>query len=232
MSQIEKTKQIAFDFAKPLIILAFLTTIIRLANLDISIQSLFFEKGQGWVYGNMWLWKFLYKYGVFPGFALSIIGLSTLLLAAFFPRSILANYKKKALFLILLLALGPGLIVNVTFKENWGRPRPRETIVFEGNNKFLEVWQLGQDKDFHSFPSGHASMGFYLLAPYFLLRRRSSSSKKPILVLTGGIGYGLLMGLARMAQGGHFFSDVICSAGFVYLSGLALFYIMKFDQDR
>jgi membrane-associated PAP2 superfamily phosphatase len=50
-------------------------------------------------------------------------------------------------------------------------------------------------------------------------------------VLAGGLSYGLLMGVARMAQGGHFPSDVLWAGGMVYLVGLTLSRLMQLDAD-
>ena len=46
-----------------------------------------------------------------------------------------------------------------------------------------------------------------------------------------GLSYGALLGLERMVLGGHFASDVVWSAGFVYLIGLALYYLLKLDRE-
>jgi lipid A 4'-phosphatase len=60
------------------------------------------------------------------------------------------------------------------------------------------------------------------------------------LVLSGGVSkavfafsvcYGALIGFARVAQGGHFFSDVVFSFIFVYLTAKILFYLM-FDRFK
>jgi membrane-associated PAP2 superfamily phosphatase len=42
-----------------------------------------------------------------------------------------------------------------------------------------------------------------------------------------GLGYGSLVGLARMLQGAHFLSDVLWALGFVYLTALASFYLLR-----
>jgi membrane-associated PAP2 superfamily phosphatase len=70
-----------------------------------------------------------------------------------------------------------------------------------------------------SFPSGHASMGFYLMAPAFLLFHRRRLAHSFVLV---GLAGGLALGITRILQGAHFPSDVLWSAGFVYLSSLAM----------
>ena len=49
------------------------------------------------------------------------------------------------------------------------------------------------------------------------------------LALLAGACYGALMGVARMAQGGHFPSDVLWAGGVVYLVGLSLYYLLRLD---
>ncbi|HBH49073.1 MAG TPA: PAP2 family protein, partial [Bacteroidales bacterium] len=43
--------------------------------------------------------------------------------------------RRWALMMILTIVLGPGLLVNATFKDNWGRPRPNEIVEFGGKEK-------------------------------------------------------------------------------------------------
>src|SRR5215472_17500693 len=43
---------------------------------------------------------------------------------------------RKMIFLILTIAIGPGLIVNLGLKDHWGRPRPYQTEDFNGQSPF------------------------------------------------------------------------------------------------
>jgi hypothetical protein len=36
------------------------------------------------------------------------------------------------LFILLSVILGPGLLVNLVFKDHWGRPRPRQVVALGG----------------------------------------------------------------------------------------------------
>ncbi|RNA64165.1 phosphatase PAP2 family protein [Prosthecochloris sp. ZM_2] len=79
---------------------------------------------------------------------------------------------------------------------------------------------VGFGKRYNSFPNGHASVGFFMIFPYFLYRNRHR-----LVALTwlgGGMAYGTLMGVGRMAQGGHFASDTLWAAAFICLSGVML----------
>jgi hypothetical protein len=71
-------------------------------------------------------------------------------------------------------------------------------------------------------------MGFYLAIPYLFLRNR-----KKILaytVLAAGIGYGIIIGIARMMAGGHFASDVLWAGLIVWLVALAGYYLFRVDK--
>jgi len=214
-----------FDILAPVLILALVTILFRVTDLDLELQNLFFVQGKGWAYGDLNPWYFLYHYGNIP--AISIAAGSFLVMAGSFRLPQFVHLRRKALFLILLMLIGPGLIVNVIFKDHWGRPRPRELKMFSGQERFVPVWEKGVSASGKSFPSGHASMGFYLLSPYFVLRKRSR--RWAMFFLGLGLSYGALMGLGRMIQGGHFASDVIWSGGFVYLCGVWLYHQLGID---
>lgn len=207
-------------------IMILLTALLAAAKLDLGWERHFYVPGAGWVYGNAAPWHFLYRFGVIPAYL--VAGGSLLLYAAGYITERPRRFRRGALFFVLLLALGPGLLVNTVFKDHWGRPRPRQMQIFGGNREFHQVWQDGTPGEGESFPSGHASAAFYLVAPYFVLRRRAR--KCAYLALAAGSCYGILMGVARMAQGGHFASDVLWAAGIDYLVGAVLCYLLKLDE--
>jgi len=180
----------------------------------------------GWYLKDQPVFKFVYHYGNIPALLLAIAGL--LLLGLSFQALKWAKWRKIGLFLLLAMLLGPGLIINAALKDNWGRPRPRNVNDYGGKYAFEKVLSVDTSSPGKSFPCGHCSMGFYLLIPWFVLRKR-----KPLLArisLFTGIFYGLLIGIARMAQGGHWCSDVVFSGIIVYLTGAVLFYALKLDK--
>ncbi|SEH49287.1 phosphatase PAP2 family protein [Magnetospirillum fulvum] len=121
-----------------------------------------------------------------------------------------------AVYLLACLALGPGLAVNVVLKDNWGRPRPSTIAEFSGPKTYVRPFVLSdQCNDNCSFSSGHAALGFWAVAFALLAppRRRQLSVAAALL-------FGSLVGLARIAQGGHFLSDVLVSG--LLVSGLCL----------
>jgi len=218
----EMKHYIAMDFLLPIIILSICSATLAYSNLDIGIQRLLYSESGGWFYRNTNPWLFFYRYGIIPAITLGAAAFSLFLSSLWLQN--LKKYRKQALYIVMALLLGPGLIVNTMLKDHWGRPRPSEISQFDGSKTFHKVWQKGNSGSGYSFPCGHASMGFFLLSPYFLFRGRSK--RWAIGFLTVGLVYGLLMGLGRMMQGQHFISDVIWSGGFVYLSSAACDYLL------
>ena len=202
------------------------TLICVLTNADIRAASLFYQVGEGFPIGNLQPWRFLYRYGEWPAFAMAII--AALLVVAGYIRPSLTRFRRQALFIAFLLIIGPGILTNSVFKDHWGRPRPHKVDIFGGTMVFHQPWQPGPAPKNASFPAGHPTAAFYMSAPYFILRERKHR-RQALLWLWGGILYGCVMGVARIIQGGHFLTDVIWSAGFVYLTAMLLACFMKLD---
>jgi lipid A 4'-phosphatase len=124
---------------------------------------------------------------------------------------------RRALYLVLSLAVGPGLIVNLVLKENWGRARPSQVTQFGGDKIFSPAFAIaGQCPRNCSFVSGDASIGFATLAVALLVVRRRR------VAILAAIGAGAALGAMRIAQGGHFFSDVVFAGVFTALPVLLL----------
>jgi membrane-associated PAP2 superfamily phosphatase len=208
-------------------ILAAATVVFRATGLDLAVADAFREPCCSWPVAEQPLWRLLYRYGVFAGVLLAAGALVTFTLSYWYPSRLLA-WRRPALFLVLVAALGPGLLINVVFKDHYGRPRPREVQELGGQERFLPVWTKGSDPQAKSFPCGHCSMGFYLSTPYLVLRRRRR--KTAIAVGLLGLAYGGLMGVARMAAGGHFLSDVVWAGGMTWLVAIGLYLVLDVDR--
>ncbi len=124
--------------------------------------------------------------------------------------------RMKAAYIALVLVLGPGLLVNTVFKDHWGRARPAQIEPFGGQAQFTPAWIPSQQCDTNcSFVCGDSSVGFSLLALAFLAKR---PRRWFIAATVSGGGLGLM----RMAQGGHFLSDVVFSFFAVYFAAWLL----------
>ncbi len=116
--------------------------------------------------------------------------------------------RRVALYLLGSLALGPGLVVNSILKDHWGRPRPSTILEFGGSHAYVAPMAITDGCARNcSFPSGHAALGFWLVAVALLAPPRW----RPWAIGAAAVA-GALVGLVRIAQGGHFLSDVVFSA--------------------
>jgi membrane-associated PAP2 superfamily phosphatase len=217
---LSRTTRIIVDWIVPLAILVAATIVLRSTTLDVDIEQIFYR--DGWYRADGQPWSFLYHYGVVPAWVVAVGALVLLVVSKWKP--VLAARRRVFLFLVLVMVVGPGLVVNSAFKEHWGRPRPMDLPRFGGDYSFVTVWDKGDPDRGQSFPSGHASTGFYFFALYFALRGRS---RWAWFWLAFALAFGSLMGVARMIQGKHFLSDVVWSAGFVYLVAVGLFYTLR-----
>lgn len=205
----------------PLFLCLLVTLAVRVFDLDLRSQTWIYQQGdQSWALGEQPFWKAIYRYGVFPAALLVLLAL--VVHGASQVRRDLRPLRLLCMFWILSTALGPGVLTNGLLKEYWGRPRPRELVEFGGHRQFEPVLTYDSSSAGKSFPSGHATMGFVLMGGYLLLYRQRRGLAWAFL-LTGGVG-GALLGFARMAQGGHFLSDVVWAAAICWWSSLGVFY--------
>lgn len=216
-----------YDIIVLSILLAILSCIFIFTKLDIKIQSYFYKPGLGWFMKHEQPWDFLYRYGTIPAVLLSIF--SVLLMILSYMTIKYFKYRKIALFLILTMLIGPGIIINITLKDHWGRYRPRQIKEFGGRYDYQVIWEKGASGVGESFPCGHCSMGYYLMIPYLFLRKKRK--RLAYLVLVSGILIGSVIGIARMIQGAHFASDVVWSAGLVYLTASSIFYFLGMNKN-
>ena len=111
------------------------------------------------------------------------------------------------MFLLSSLVIGPGLLVNTLFKDNWGRARPKQVDLFGGEASYTPVWQISDNCERNcSFVSGEASSAIWLTTLVFLAPR---SWRVPLAIGIGGLAVAL--SLNRVAFGGHFLSDTMLS---------------------
>ena len=132
----------------------------------------------------------------------------------------------KWLFLALCLIVGPLVVTNIGLKDHWGRARPRDVIEFGGEKAFTPVFPPSNQCGYNcSFVSGEASSIYVIFfAAAFLLRRHARK------MIALGVVLGSLAGLTRIAQGGHFLSDVVFAGVFMALTAACLQFL--FDTIR
>ena len=131
-----------------------------------------------------------------------------------------------AVYLLAVLIVGPGLVANTLFKENWGRARPSQTEEFGGDKTFSPPLVISDQCETNcSFVSGDASVGFALTAAGLIAARRKR------LWIAAGLAAGSVIGLGRVAMGAHYPSDVAFAGVFVILAA-ALLHRLVFGARR
>ena len=192
----------------PLLALAIITPFT--SHLDLAITNYFYQPSQS--FPSNPFYNILYNYGLIPGQLLFSISATTLFLSWIFKKW--KAWHTPALILTLTLLIGSGLIVHKLFKEQWGRPRPKQVIEFGGSQPFRPYYEpnfFNQPEPSKGFSCGHCTMGFYFFA-LALVARRLNYMKTFWAALILAFALGISLSLARIAQGGHFFSDTLVSA--------------------
>lgn len=189
---------------------------VLLPGIDLWASGLFYRPGDGFFLGNWPPFRIAHEYlsVVVATYAIAVAAL--LLTGLAWRRSIFGLSPRAAIFLLLSLALGPGLTVNTIFKDHWGRARPAQIAQFGGEKKFTPAFvPSDQCARNCSFPAGDPAMGFYLVSAALLAG--SAPARRNGVV--AAVALGAALGVVRLAQGGHFLSDVIAS-GFL-VSGIS-----------
>jgi len=210
-----------------LLLLLGISVLVRVFDLDIRISSYFYDKGN-WLYDDNALVQFFYHYGTWPTFVTSFIALTVWVSS--YLRPAWQRRRELSGFIVLCMAVGPGLLINGIFKYIIGRPRPRDVIQFGGDHVFASLGEVHWLGEHHSFPSGHAAMGFFwlTLAIYFWNRQRRFAVAFAVL----GVVQGGLMSLGRIVQGGHFFSDALWAVGVVYATSWLIYHLGPYHRSE
>jgi len=211
----------------PLITALALTFAARFSGFDLAAQAWIYEKGEGsWDLGRQHVWWFFYEFGTYPAAAVMLLSAAGYMLS--WRVGVLREWRRILLFCLLLGVIGPGVITNGMLKEYWGRPRPREVLELGGHQRFEPVLSIDAESDGKSFPCGHATMGYFFFGGFFLLRRHRRRLALGFLVL-GGV-FGGLLSVARMMQGGHFFTDGVWAGVVCYFTAMGLYFVMGLDR--
>src|SRR5271157_2370501 len=241
------------------IILVVGTIIFRFDNgiVDKTITSAFYVAtnpvGSRFPIGNEQPWAFFNDYNDI--FWILLIGVfAFMLLLGLIKKQRFGFLIRYALFGILAYAVNVGLVVNAIFKGLWGRPRPQMTTMWPNTPTPIGPFYMVWDPAFLdnpnligigvSFPSGHVAvivaciMLFYIFMEPAAWGQMLGNAKKVgyfravkwsalAFTLVGGI----LTGIARIAAGEHFASDVLWSFGMVWnLTAIFYYWIFRIPQ--
>ncbi len=201
-----------------LVLTIFTTLVFWFSDLDLVAAARFYHPdnvGDVWPEQHWWLWQLLYDYA-FP-FTVGLGGAALLVFLLSHVHDHSRRFRRQALYILLVIAIGPGLVVNLVFKDHWGRPRPVHVERFGGPYQYVPPLKMADTAD-KSFVCGHCSVSYAFFALYFL----SQNHKLIYFLLT--LGLAGTMGFTRMTSGGHFLSDILWSGYLVFMVAYALYY--------
>ena len=205
-----------------LIVALCLAAIVGLAfglfpELDLAISRPFYEVTDA--SRNVFAWRvypplmLARDAGLWVGTLLLIPAILALAIKLILPRRKLLMSGRAILFLMMTMALGPGLLVNVLLKDHWGRPRPIDVTQFGGAEHFVAWWDPRGDCTANcAFVSGDVSGAFWTVAPAAL-----APPQWRVLAYGAALTLGAGMAVVRVLAGGHFASDVMFAGIFTFL---------------
>ncbi len=197
------------------------TAVFAVGGLDVAAARLFYrpELVDPWPVASRPLWLMFYRSAPWVTGSLAVAGVG--LLVAGSIRRASARLRLYGIFIMLCVTLGPGLVVNGILKDHWGRPRPRQIVEFGGRLPYVPPLLPARTHG-KSFPCGHCSVGYLYAAGWWVWRR--SRPRWAAASLAAGVVLGTLLGIGRMAAGGHFVSDAVWAGLIAFWVAHALYY--------
>src|SRR5512143_3706418 len=193
------------------------------SGLDIETMRPFYHPDHvdPWSNKEQPLWSLFYRSAPWITASLAVAGVALFVLGVIREHS--RRLRWYGVFVLLSVTLGPGLIINLVLKDHWGRPRPRQMVEFGGRYEYVQPFvPVPFNTPRKSFPCGHCSVGYLYAAGWWLWRRRRPRCAAGS--LAAGSARGTLLGIGRMAAGGHFLSDVVWSGLLAFGVAHALYY--------
>ena len=192
--------------------------VIAFPGVDLAISNLFFD-GRGFP-RDQW-WQRLRQQGLGYFLPLSVGLMASMYVCnRLWKLDICGVDARRVLYVVLVLAIGCGFIVNFGLKDHFHRARPRDVVEFGGTRVFSPAFQVSnQCRTNCSFSSGDAAGGFFSLALALALSRRRAA-------FVAAIAAGTVMSIARIASGAHFFSDTVTSFFVMWIVADVLYFYM------
>ena len=121
--------------------LAFALLFLAVPQLDLWVGGWLYAADRGFLLRSDPVFDFVHEYIGVLGWLLCIGAGLYWLLARGGERTLALRMKRRAAaYVALALLLGPGLMVNVLFKDQWGRARPGQVTEFGGTARFTPAW--------------------------------------------------------------------------------------------
>jgi lipid A 4'-phosphatase len=204
--------------------LAFALLMLMLPSVDLYISGIFYN-GQFFLKDQWWQKLLQQGLGYFLGVSFSVV-VAIYLCNRLLKTRLCDIDGRKVAYLFLVGIIGAGLIVNVAFKNNVGRARPRDIAEFGGTKHFTPAFvPTHQCRTNCSFSSGDAAGAFFSIALVTALSNRRR-------YLAIAVGFGVVISLGRISAGAHFFSDTVTSFFVMLIVSDVLFHYVVLDGKR
>ncbi len=187
-------------------------------GIDPYVSAWFYVEGRGFSLSSVSTLSGLPAVLRAVAVATALFLLATVLWRSVAPAPDWVLNRHIAAYLLAVLIIGPGIVVNMGFKDNWGRARPLHTVEFGGDKQYSPALVVSsQCKRNCSFVSGDASLGFSLLALALAFPNRRN------FWIGAGLAVGAGIGAIRILVGAHFLSDVVFACIFTVLVASILY---------
>lgn len=210
-----------------LILVCFLLSVLLFAafpRLDLIVSGYFYD--HGFHIRDQW-WQVALRDGV-EYFLIGSLALVTgiYLFNRVRRRNLGGICGKKVCYLFLVLFIGAGLIVNLGFKDNFGRARPRNVTEFGGARQFTPPFVIsGECRKNCSFSSGEGAAGFFALALALALTRKRRW-------FVAAFVFGVVVSIGRIVAGAHFLSDAVVSFFVMLVVADVLYHYMLLSRKE
>ncbi|MBA3956884.1 MAG: phosphatase PAP2 family protein [Parachlamydiaceae bacterium] len=186
------------------------------AEMDLAVSRYFYVEGH---FSSYPLFLFMYHYGYLIGNIVACAAAVVLVGSYLVKRW--KKWRSPALLLVLTMLVGAVVISHAIFKDNWGRPRPKQVEEFGGLQQFRPFYEpnFSSPEPSKSFPCGHCTTGFFFFA-LALIGKRMGNTNLTAVGFVLAVVLGGLLSLTRIAQGGHFLSDTLASALIMWYTAL------------
>lgn len=200
-------------------------------QLDLAFSGLFYAPGQGFPAAEDP--RLLAIRDLFRG----LIDAVLLVLLAMTILAVLSRGRRFParvwMFLLSAWLVGPGLIANALFKEQWGRARPDTIEAFGGHLLFSPPLVISdQCQSNCSFVSGEGAAITMLMMLLGVLTYHQVAPRRRIWLLAVLALPAILGSLLRVAMGRHFLSDSLFAAAFMAIVAAVLHAAFRIHRVR
>lgn len=206
-------------WALPLCIALF----VAFPQLDLTVARHLHTPGGGFTWAREPFVRWIYVWTPWIGRALLLVLAGVALAGYLKPPRVSVAWRRMAVVALCVAVIGPGLVIECGLKPYWQRPRPVQLQEFGGHQRYYAPFEYCEEcTHHHSFVTSHAASGFFLMA----LGLTAEPVQRRRWYVAGMLA-GVVIGLCRMAQGGHFLSDVVFAYFAVWLSGRLVMAVLR-----